>query len=54
MQCCPLKVNGRFVGMCRLHLQGIEERTKQKISVKQIASSFFKPEDGDMFLRNDG
>jgi hypothetical protein len=36
MSCSPLKVNRRFGGTCRLHLQ-IGEQAKKESSVKQVA-----------------
>jgi hypothetical protein len=35
--CSPLKVNRRFGGTCRLHLQG-RRTSKQETNVKQVAS----------------
>jgi hypothetical protein len=57
--CSPLKVNTRFGGIYRLHLQG------RRISLKNLHAKcflaglllglFFDPEDGNnMFLRNVG
>jgi hypothetical protein len=57
----PLKVNRRFGGTCRLHLQGrkISQARNQSGSIKQsfyadsLLGLFFDPEDVDkMFLRN--
>jgi hypothetical protein len=41
----PLKVNRRFGGACRLHLQGL--RSKQEMSVNKVASkqASYIPED---------
>jgi hypothetical protein len=57
--CSPLKVNRRFGGTCRLHLQGriiSQARNQQESrSARYLLRLFFDPEDGgDMFLRNVG
>jgi hypothetical protein len=54
--CSPLKINRRFGGTYRLHLQG-RKISLQDFSVKAGGklSLFFDLEDGgDMFLRNFG
>jgi hypothetical protein len=64
--CSPLKVNRRFGGTCRLHLQGRricrardqrEGRWQAELCFHAgfLLSIFFDPEDGgDMFLQNVG
>jgi hypothetical protein len=51
--CCPLEVNRRFRGTCRLHLQGL--RIIQARNTHVAGSKFglfLDPEDGgDMLLR---
>jgi hypothetical protein len=53
-----LKVNRRFGGMYRRHLQGwriIQARNQYETDRKQSSDLFFDPEDGgDFFLRNVG
>jgi hypothetical protein len=56
--CSPLKINRRFGGACRLHLQWqiiSRERNQRENRWQAGLGLFFGPEDGsDMFLRNFG
>jgi hypothetical protein len=56
--CSPLKVDRRFGGACRFHLQGRRISGALLSTFFQagfLLGVFFEPEDGgDMFLRNDG
>jgi hypothetical protein len=58
--CSPLRVNRRFGGTYRLHLQGRKNKFRKKSRESRCTlvscwTYFFNPEDGgDMFLRNVG
>jgi hypothetical protein len=44
----PLKVNRRFGGTCRLHLEGriSQGRNQHRAGIKQLLGLFLDPEDG--------
>jgi hypothetical protein len=57
----PMKVNRRFGGTCRLHLNGrriSQARNKREAAMEEssrfLIGEFFDPEDGDTFLRKVG